>query len=230
MVSNAKENLAKKIINGGTGVWGKLPMPPHPQHNLEQARQMVDWILSLKDKAAPMAGPKGKWTSPKQPKARANEGVLLLTAGYTDAGAEGAPPLRGESTIVLHSRKKKAALYDANSGMEYVEQVEGERGILGQFENGDHIVWKDLNLSKVKNILVRAGGLGKTKGEIQLREGALDGKLIAKVKVPATGEDVYQEIPTKLKSKSKLADVYVIAKIKKEDGVIGLNWIEFKDE
>ena len=44
---NAAETLANKILNGGVGVWGQIPMPPHPQHNIEQTRQMVDAILSL---------------------------------------------------------------------------------------------------------------------------------------------------------------------------------------
>ena len=92
---------------------------------------------------------------------RVDEGVLVLTAGYTDAGAEGAPALRGESTIVLHSRRKKAALYDVNYGMQYVEQVEGEKGIIGHFNNDDAIVFRELNLKGINNIIVRAGGLEK---------------------------------------------------------------------
>ena len=44
---SAPERLAQKVLQGGVGVWGQLPMPPHPQHNIEQSRQMVGWILSL---------------------------------------------------------------------------------------------------------------------------------------------------------------------------------------
>lgn len=230
-VPHALETLAGKVINGGTGVWGKLPMPAHPQHTQDQARQMVAWILSLGKEDAPKAGLKGKWVAPEQPKggARANEGVLILTAGYTDAGADGAPPLRGESTIVLHSRKKKAALYDANHGMDYVEQVEGERGILGLFEKGDHITWKELNLKGIKSLLVRAGGLGEATGSFELRQGTPEGKLLARVKVPATGEGEYKEIEVKLRGKPGLTDVCVVAKPKGKSGVLGLNWIEFKE-
>jgi hypothetical protein len=35
---------------------------------------------------------------------------------------------RGKNSVVLNSRRKKAALYDVNRGMAYVEQVEGEKG------------------------------------------------------------------------------------------------------
>ena len=43
----AGETLAKKIREGGAGVWGEVPMPPNPQYNREQLSQMVDAILSL---------------------------------------------------------------------------------------------------------------------------------------------------------------------------------------
>jgi len=40
--------LADKIIKGGTGVWGSLPMTAHPTVKKEDARLMVKYILSLK--------------------------------------------------------------------------------------------------------------------------------------------------------------------------------------
>ncbi|MGJ8696155.1 MAG: PQQ-dependent sugar dehydrogenase [Verrucomicrobiaceae bacterium] len=40
--------LAEKILSGGVGVWGQQPMPPHPQHNIEETQQMVEAILQVK--------------------------------------------------------------------------------------------------------------------------------------------------------------------------------------
>ena len=152
-----------------------------------------------------------------------NVGVLGLTAGYSDAGAKGMPPLRGESTIVLHSRRKKAALYDANHGMQYVEQVEGEVGIIGHFQNGDHIIFRELNLDDVSKVLVRAGGIERG-GRLELRVGSPQGKLLAAVKVKVAGNAAFAELPAPLKAKG-LTDICVVAKTK---GVLGLNWIEFQ--
>ncbi|WP_411826884.1 PQQ-dependent sugar dehydrogenase [Luteolibacter sp. AS25] len=45
--AGAEKTLIDKIRNGGSGVWGDIPMPPHPQYNEEQVSQMVDAILSL---------------------------------------------------------------------------------------------------------------------------------------------------------------------------------------
>ena len=40
--------LSDKIINGGTGVWGQVPMTPHPEINKADATAMVKYILLLK--------------------------------------------------------------------------------------------------------------------------------------------------------------------------------------
>lgn len=40
--------LADKIVNGGSGVWGDVPMAAHPGLDKENAKKMVKYILSLK--------------------------------------------------------------------------------------------------------------------------------------------------------------------------------------
>ncbi len=39
--------LADKIIKGGTGVWGQIPMTPHPDLTQDQAEKMARYVLSL---------------------------------------------------------------------------------------------------------------------------------------------------------------------------------------
>ncbi|TXE12117.1 c-type cytochrome [Algoriphagus aquimarinus] len=40
--------LAEKVIAGGVGVWGEIPMPPHAALSLEDAKDMVAYVLLLK--------------------------------------------------------------------------------------------------------------------------------------------------------------------------------------
>lgn len=40
--------LAKKVIDGGSGVWGEVPMTPHPNVSEADAKTMVKYILLLK--------------------------------------------------------------------------------------------------------------------------------------------------------------------------------------
>lgn len=45
----AIEVLARKIIHGGGGNWGLVPMVPNEHVSLDEAREIVAWILSLND-------------------------------------------------------------------------------------------------------------------------------------------------------------------------------------
>jgi cytochrome c len=45
---DAGARLARKIREGGSGVWGNVPMPPHPGITDAELNQMVSWILLQK--------------------------------------------------------------------------------------------------------------------------------------------------------------------------------------
>ncbi len=42
--------LADKIIAGGSGVWGTIPMAPHPTMSREDAETLAQYVLLLKNK------------------------------------------------------------------------------------------------------------------------------------------------------------------------------------
>ena len=46
--AGAEARLIKKVREGGTGVWGQIPMPPNPQVSEAEAKTLVTWILSMK--------------------------------------------------------------------------------------------------------------------------------------------------------------------------------------
>ena len=231
----AADRLAQKILSGGSGAWGLLPMPPHPQHSLDQTRRMAAWVLSLKDdpSSPPQSGASGSYVAPKQPAdgAVVNEGVLILTAAYTDDGKNGTMPrLRGEGSVVLHSRRKKAALYDENHGMAYIEHAYGEKAIVGHFKDGTHILWRDLNLTGISRLTVRAGSFDTKSGTLELRRGSPSGPLLARVDVPPIGagdNNEFLSLPATLMNATGLTDVCVVARCADKSTVLGLNWIEF---
>jgi len=45
------QQLARKVQKGGAGVWGEVPMTPHPHLELRDLERMVDYILSLEPEA-----------------------------------------------------------------------------------------------------------------------------------------------------------------------------------
>ena len=44
----AADKLAAKILKGGSGVWGAVPMPANAQVNEAEAKKLAAWVLSLK--------------------------------------------------------------------------------------------------------------------------------------------------------------------------------------
>jgi cytochrome c len=45
---DAADTLAGKILKGGSGAWGQVPMPANPQVNEAEAKQLAAWVLSIK--------------------------------------------------------------------------------------------------------------------------------------------------------------------------------------
>jgi cytochrome c len=41
--------LTKKVMQGGSGAWGKKRMPANENVNEAEARELVEWVLSLKN-------------------------------------------------------------------------------------------------------------------------------------------------------------------------------------
>jgi cytochrome c len=46
--ADAIDYLTKKIKSGGGGVWGPIPMPPHPQVSDADSKAMATYIMSVK--------------------------------------------------------------------------------------------------------------------------------------------------------------------------------------
>ncbi len=46
--AGAADKLAQKIIKGGSGVWGPVPMPANAQVNEADAKKLAAWVLTAK--------------------------------------------------------------------------------------------------------------------------------------------------------------------------------------
>lgn len=45
---DAVEKLVQKVLKGGSGAWGVVPMPANTQVTEAEAHELVHWVLSLK--------------------------------------------------------------------------------------------------------------------------------------------------------------------------------------
>ena len=101
--SKASAYLVEKIRKGGSGVWGEVAMPAHPDMSPGDLQQIVKYVLSLSGladnkKSLPAAGSINATT--------ADKGFLYLTATYTDNGGSGGlKPLTAKKTLVLRNSK-----------------------------------------------------------------------------------------------------------------------------
>jgi cytochrome c len=102
--AGATGHLVNKIIKGGAGVWGETAMPAHPDLKEEDARQIVSWVLSLADAGQKQKSLPTKGTiQPTLDKKPTENGVLVLSASYTDKGGAGIKPLMGNAVVTLRS-------------------------------------------------------------------------------------------------------------------------------
>lgn len=46
--ADAVEKLTVKVMKGGSGVWGPVPMPANAQVSADEAKKLVAWILAQK--------------------------------------------------------------------------------------------------------------------------------------------------------------------------------------
>ena len=44
----AEDKLVQKVMKGGAGVWGPVPMPANPQVSEAEARSLVKWVMAQK--------------------------------------------------------------------------------------------------------------------------------------------------------------------------------------
>jgi cytochrome c len=230
----ARERLAKKVIGGGAGTWGAYPMPPHPQHTMEQTRLMVDWILTLAagHEVPPTPGLEGGFAALERPDPSNEHGVYVITARYTDQGAAGAPPLTGEAVSVLHARKKKPAFADFRHGIDVVHELEGKdpltEGMVARFSPGGYARFDQVNLAGIDHIDFMAGSAEGAAGDFALRADSPTGPLVAQVGVDE--RPGYRRVASSVKDPGGVHDLYVVAQPKPGGkGALSLIWLEFHD-
>jgi cytochrome c len=116
--SLATSRLVRKIRSGGSGVWGNVVMPPHPQLSEAQAGQIVAYVLSLggPTPGAPSLPVSGEYTPPASPNGTAH-GAVILRAAYTDRGAHGLAGASAEKTLVLRAPTVTLATGELSQGV-----------------------------------------------------------------------------------------------------------------
>lgn len=220
------ENLAKKIIDGGAGSWGKEHvMNAHPQLTPDDTRQIVRYIFSLADKgktaqAIPLQGRLPLAYNEKEPR-----GQHVIVAAYTDRGAAGADSLTGTAVITLRNHQVRAVFADELHGFPRF------RDNLSDGPHKSYVMLKNVDLTHVKGFTYRYAS-GDAAGVVEVRLDSRAGPIVASTVYPATGGmDKFNTISGKLdKPVTGRHDVYFFAMkpVKPNDGVIKWGEIGFE--
>jgi cytochrome c len=107
----AVDALTTKIVDGSTGTWSDLRMPPHSDLEVQDVKEMVTWILknSSDPELSYFVGTDGALRTREKPPNAFSAGVYLLTASYMDHGPRNpnnglrTQVKRGHHALVLRS-------------------------------------------------------------------------------------------------------------------------------
>lgn len=228
-----REQLVKKIIEGGSGNWGQRPMSSHPELSASDANEMVAYILSLigSDQSLPLENT----LSLKEHGGKGNEGSYLLLASYTDKGANGIEPLYTQDHIAL--RHPLIQIEDFDEGNVRLGTVTTEfLTFATAIKNQSFVKFRNLDLSHVKQLKYRILSQGAG-GNIEVRLDGRDGKLISnlnisrgKVENVKTG---WREVRAKLNENvSDTHDVYFVFNnpMAEKQNLFNIDWIYFDNK
>jgi cytochrome c len=177
----APEYLSKKIISGGGGVWGEIPMAAHPQLSAKEAAAISKYILDmskpkLKENALPTKG----IFQAKVAEGDQGKGIYIVRAAYEDRGANNMPSLQAEESFMLRSSKLGA--HDMDEYVDVNKMSFGGNKLAIPTKSGAYLVLKQIDLSGLSSIEFLATApkpqLNAAGGKIEVRLGGPQGTLI----------------------------------------------------
>ncbi|MEZ4699022.1 MAG: ThuA domain-containing protein [Rhodothermales bacterium] len=215
--STAPEKLAAKVMEGGSGVWGDIMMPPHPQFSRAEVDQMVAYVLSIGQSEALASLPTAGSYLPDIP-ATATEGAVIVRAAYSDRGAPGAASASNEATLVL--RSATVPVHEATIEKD-VMRFSGPQMpmpiVIGSMP-GAYIGFEALDLTAIREVtfmgIAPSQGLPSAGGSLELRLGAPDGPVIGETNAiqPTEGFTNMQPMTASLTPTDGRHDLYVVFK------------------
>lgn len=207
---NALSYLQRKIVAGGSGVWGEVMMPAHPKITSDESRQIAMYIRSLAGDGLEQKSLPPKGTITADPSTPGN--MMVITASYTDEGADGTIPLTGSKSIVIPSNTIKFT-EDINKEGAGLVSFNGMNLLLLENKKG-WFAMDDIQVSGIKSLSLAAGWqvAPTISYTFEVHEGSLDGPLLGKTTMAAPGEGSESgmiTIPFSGKSNGGLKTIYV---------------------
>jgi cytochrome c len=199
--TSEQERIAKKIITGGSGVWGDHAMSAHPQISEKDAVLMVKYIMTLADpkQTSKSVEPSGKFVT-KVPAGDNGKGGYLLRVAYRDNGTPELGSLTTEKIIALRNSSVDPEKADVMKGTQLMTTPSRSFNMVG---DRAHIGFKNIDLTGITQIEFlaqaqpRSGAAG---GVIEVHIDSPDGKVIGKTDMIAPKDVSYRDAMAKLRA------------------------------
>ena len=215
----ATQHLVKNIREGGSGVWGEMIMPPHPQFSESEAQQMVAYILSLAEEP-PLLPVEGTYMPPAVEAGGTTQGIVVLRASYTDRGANGLPGASAEKTLVLRATTVLASDGELAEGVMRIAVPQFPTPMAIVSQPGSYIRFEQLDLTGISQVRLFALAPRQFQaqgGKVEIRLDAPDGPLLGETDFI---EDVANPMPfpVAIEPTAGTRDVYFTFKNDEHDG------------
>jgi cytochrome c len=178
-----KQNMMHRIITGSQGIWGENMMAPHPQLELEEVEEMVDYILSLDSEEQV----EDNYLSLKG-RIDFNEhlddevaGRYVLMASYLDQGIpnmDGTSLSAVEKVVFIAPRIELEDAFDLDKDLG-IWQNQG-RTLVGSIKDGKQIKIPPISFDNLSSVSIGAAFNPDYvySGEVEIRKGNVNGELL----------------------------------------------------
>ena len=203
------EQSVTRVLQGSTGVWGKVGMLPHQQHTPAEVRQMVAYVFSV---TVGTANSSAQGFSNELVTAESSAGIRL-EATYTDLGRGEIPKSTGMSVVTLRSRNLQAESAVEFKGTQRLgaNTAQGNQ-FMGAIEHDGFLRFSSIPLDNLRNVIVRVASAGAG-GTIEIHRGKVDGPLLGKTSVEVNGDWVtFYEKTIALSPANGRDEIYIVFK------------------
>ncbi|MFK7810516.1 MAG: PKD domain-containing protein, partial [Saprospiraceae bacterium] len=230
-----KETLISRIIKGSQGIWGERIMIANPHLEIEEAEEIVNYILSLdsdqhsSDQLIPLNGQ----ITFDQHENNSDGGKYILMASYLD---EGNPEVEGSALstveqIVFQSTKLQL---ENTEGLDEDLGIweKNKRTLVGSIIDGKQIKIQNISFKNLNKIKLAAFFDKKYayKGEVEIRVGSKKGKLLGTQAIDYFDkkEEKHKIYEIPLEPSDALDDLVIVFKHpeQKKRFVLNADWLE----
>lgn len=231
---NDRGYLIDRIRKGGSGVWGETVMSAHPQLELDDIGEIVDYILSLDsdekpdEELLPIAG-----TIRFNDHIKDNAGgKFILMASYLDKGNSEVPnsSLSADAKVVFKAPKLEAE-HASSKSQEMGEWQAGGATLLGSGKHDSYLGFEGLDFKGLKSLTFAAFYIANYdyRGGVEIREGSPTGKVLGRQQLNYFHEskEAHKTYTIPIRPASDQGALYVVFKNESEPDRImaNANWV-----